>query len=165
MPTRSFTFVISFWLTFLVSIAMSLAAPVLNHQPIDTESFIVSLIVATIVGTIVSFVLPVAKWGDMFAHATGAKAGSAAEKLLSAMIPGSIMLAALSFVLLALQTGFGIIDGFSFVDRWVGAFLSLWPVVYLTIVLVQPSCMWLTLRMVKNPFISVSTESMTKLKV
>lgn len=159
MPTKFLSFVVGFWLSLFVSAALSVAAPVMNRQALTPQGFFTSFAIATVVATIVSFVLPVAKWGNMFANGTGAKADTAAARLLSAAIPASVMLAVLAFVLLALQTGFGIVGGFSFIDRWVGAFLSLWPVVYLAIVLVQPACVWLGLKLVKRPFMAIDAES------
>lgn len=157
MFTRKYLAWFNLFFCLFMSAVFSICMPLGSGAPtvpiMGPNGFLVMFLIGFFVSMLVSNILPLGKWGAGLAMKYGAKPGSTALNLLSAINIGFMMLLVMAFTMIAYNTGFGITPdnpaGLTLFDRFINGLIQFTPLVLLVVFFLYPICTALAEAIVK----------------
>lgn len=131
---NKFDILLNVWISLLISLVLSAVLPLLagveNTFPLYFQGFVISIVVSYILATI----LPVVKWGNLFAGLFKQKPRTIPGQLLSTIILAFILGTFMSFTMTAISIGFP--------PYFIPAWLSAYPWALLVIYVMANISLW-----------------------
>lgn len=103
---KSYKYVLNFWFSFFLSIAMSTVMSLTSPILIPLSGTAIAIIEGTIIAYMAGIIVPINSWADAFAKKCKAQEGTLVFRLLSHLIVTLYFVTIMSFAFTALAIGF-----------------------------------------------------------
>lgn len=144
---KAFKYVLNFWFSLFLSMAMSLTMTYVNTGFIPFPGVIIPILEGTVIAYIAGIILPINKWGDAFAELCKAKKGALLFTLISTFVVTLYFTIIMTTVFTAMAIGFPPF----FLSAVLGSFSISFGVAYLVALLITPLAFKLSDMMTSKP--------------
>jgi uncharacterized membrane protein len=125
-------------LSFFMSAALAVIVPAINTGAVTMLAFGIIFVISFVMTVFLGVVLPIPRMSAWFCRSLSQDPHTGLGKILSTMFATTLFMLIITFVMVAVLTGVGEVDGTNYLGRYMTGFLHIQPILVITTLLFDP---------------------------
>jgi Na+/H+-dicarboxylate symporter len=125
-------------LSFLMSLVLGLVVPAINTGSASLPGFLIIFGLSFVLTIVLGLALPIPRLSAWFCDALHQDPHSGLGKIFSNAFSTTLMMLVITFVMVAVLTGVGEVDGTNYLGRYITGFLHVQPILVITVMFLDP---------------------------
>jgi hypothetical protein len=138
------------FLSLFMSLVLGLVVPALNTGSASLPGFAIIFVISFLLTIILGVVLPIPKLTAWFCKELHQDPHTGLGKIFANAFSTTLMMLIITFVMVAVLTGVGEVDGTNYLGRYITGFLHVQPILVVTVMFLDPVAISLAKAIVKD---------------
>jgi threonine/homoserine/homoserine lactone efflux protein len=125
-------------LSFFMSVALAIIVPAINTGAVSLTAFGIIFALSFVMTVVLGLVLPIPKLSAWFSRSLHQDPQTGLGKVFGTTFATTLFMLIITFVMVAVLTGVGEVDGTNYLGRYMTGFLHIQPILVVTTLLFDP---------------------------